>query len=117
MQIKNIMLALLIAAAYAAASAGVVSAQEDGDVVAEQFQECRQEVEQECEAGAYGQIVSCKQKAEQVCEQRQKIVVKDRVLGVVHEPADTALDLQTTLAAAGILAGGAGSFALKRKLG
>lgn len=114
MSIKNIALALSIGAL--AVTANPVMAAED-DFVADQKQECRQVVEQECEAGAYGQTTSCKQKAEQVCEQKQKIVVRDKVLAQAHVPVDTALDLQTALAVAGLMTAGAGSFALRRRIG
>ncbi len=114
MNIKYLTLTLL--AVFAMASqVRVVQAAED-DFTASQEQECRQIVETECEAGAYGQVSSCKAKAEQVCKQKQKIVVKDKVLGVAHEPVDTALDLQASVATTMVLAAGAGSLALKKKL-
>lgn len=114
MNMKHIALALSVSA-FAIAAAPAMAAEDD--FVDEQKQECRQVVEQECEAGAYGQTTSCKQKAEQVCEQKQKIVVRDKVLAQAHVPVDTALDLQTALAVAGLMTAGAGSFALRRRIG
>lgn len=110
---KHIALALSVSA-FAIAAAPAMAAEDD--FVDEQKQECRQVVEQECEAGAYGQVTSCKQKAEQVCEQRQKVVVREgKVLGK-HAPVDTALDFNSALAVAGILTTGVGAYAVKRKI-
>lgn len=117
---KNIALALIIGAM--AFTVNPVMAADD-DFVADQKQECRQVVEQECEAGAYGQTTSCKQKAEQVCKQKQKVVVRaagsvaGKTTDKIHSPAETALDLQTSIIAAGIISTGVAAYALKRKVG
>lgn len=114
MSIKNIALALSIGAL--AVTANPVMAADD-DFVADQKQECRQVVETECEAGAYGQETNCKTKAEQVCKQKQSISkARGKVLAKVHIPEETSLDLMTSLVAAGVLTTGAGAYALKRKI-
>lgn len=119
MKIKQITLALLIALAAVAGTTGNVRAEDNDEVLAKQEQECKQVVETECEAGAYGQVTNCKTKAEQVCKQKQKVAkAGGRVLAKVHDASEigTSLDLQSTLAVVGILTTGAGAYALKRKI-
>jgi len=110
---KSLLTALLIGTIALASSAGMASA---NDKDGEQSQKLRQELEIECETGAYGQNTKCWAWGEQEAEQKQKIVVRERVLGKTHQPVDTALDAQSMIAAAGIVLTGAGSLALKRKI-
>jgi hypothetical protein len=74
-----------------------------------------------CEVGAYGQASKCVAEGEQRQYQKQvlgaatQIVYRDGKLN--HKMVDTALDMQTTIAAAGIMLSGVGAYALKRKIG
>lgn len=110
---KSLFLALLLGSATLVASAGLVSANDEGS----QSQKLKQELEIECETGAYGQNNKCWAWGKQEAEQKQKVVVRERVLGKTHEPVDTALDAQSMLATAGVVLTGAGSMVLKRKIG
>jgi hypothetical protein len=109
---KSLIIALLLGTVALASSAGMASANE-GD----QSQKLRQELEVECETGAYGQNTKCRAWGKQEAEQKQKIVVRDRVLGKTHDVVNTALDAQSMIAVAGVVLTGAGSFALKRRIG
>lgn len=114
---KNLLVAVLVGLAFLS-GAQTISADDRG----EQSQKLDQELKVECETGAYGQNTKCWAKGRQEAEQKQKIVVKervdskDRVLGKTHTPVDTALDTSSILAVSGIMLTGAGSFVLKRKL-
>lgn len=74
-----------------------------------------------CEVGAYGQASKCVAEGEQRQYQKQvlgaatKIAYKDGKFN--HKMVNTALDMQSTIAAAGVMLSGVGAYALKRKIG
>ncbi|MFZ1721359.1 MAG: hypothetical protein WAU07_02530 [Microgenomates group bacterium] len=110
---KLIVAALITSALIVSAPAQTVQAETE----ATQKQKLEQEIEIECEVGAYGQTSKCTAKAEQFGEQEQSIKFREgQVLGKTHSPADTALDAQTTATAALSMLSGVGALVIKRKL-
>lgn len=74
-----------------------------------------------CEVGAYGQASKCVAEGEQKQYQKQVLGAATQIVyrdgKPYHKMVDTALDTQTTLALAGVMLLGLGTYAVKRRLG
>lgn len=85
----------------------------------QQNQEQKMKVTTKC-TSSYGQETVCEASAEGEQRQYQSQVLGEQIAYVDgrlrHSMVDTSLDLQSMIAASGILLAGAGAFAVKRKL-
>lgn len=116
---KSLKLTLALALSLLVMSTFATSAKANTDIEQDQSQE----LELTCEVGSYGQTVNCYAKGQQdqsfkatIEEQDGKtVIVRDGRVIPVHQVADTALDLQGLMAAAGTLVTGAAATFVKFK--
>lgn len=73
-----------------------------------------QELKVTCKVGSYGQNTECTAEGKQ--EQSQSVKVLGATTDKTHKVVDTALDLNSVMAASGLMISGVGAFALKRRI-
>ncbi len=108
--------ATLIVGGIVASQAMAAQNQNQNTGTQEQSQELKTNVK--CTVGAYGQESTCEASAEGKQHQKQVLGSSTQVAygKARHDMVDTALDLQTMIAASGVMLAGASAYAIKRKI-
>ncbi len=109
---KSIRLILGAVLATSVMLAGAVQSVSATDTLVDQEQE--QKLKVTCEVGSYGQNTKCEAEGEQ--KQKQSVRVLGATTDRVHNVVDTSLDLNSILAAGGLMVSGVGAVVLKKKI-